>query len=71
MANDDEEIVQSVVPDGLTLRDYFASAAMQAMLGLDKKGKAQARNLALASYLMAEAMLAERQIKRPYDPQIP
>ena len=43
---------------GMTLRDYFAAKAMQSMLGVIPADGAKA--LAVASYAMADAMLAER-----------
>lgn len=55
---------------GMTLRDYFAAAAMQGMLASGHEtaierastaaGGDPVRGLALASYGMADAMLAER-----------
>lgn len=46
---------------GMTLRDYFAAAALQGMLASSKDiiGMSEA-NYATAAYLQADAMLAER-----------
>ena len=54
--------------DGMTLRDYFAAKAMQGMLSLDstndyllKDLEAGHESLAIGSYLVADAMLKERE----------
>lgn len=46
----------------LTLRDYFAGQAMQGIFitWLDDKRREQVSDLASMSYMMADAMLAER-----------
>lgn len=46
---------------GMTLRDYFAAAALQGLLASSKDiiGMSEA-NYATAAYLQADAMLAER-----------
>lgn len=43
----------------LTLRDYFAAAALQGMLA-DSKLKAEYSEFALRAYRVADAMLKER-----------
>ena len=45
--------------NGMTLRDYFAAKALAGMLA-DTECSSSASNLAQASYLIADAMLAER-----------
>jgi hypothetical protein len=47
--------------NGMSLRDYFASAALQGLLASSKDiiGMSEA-NYATAAYLQADAMLAER-----------
>lgn len=45
---------------GMTLRDYFAAAALQGMLGLYAPHEYTHRAFALAAYNYADAMLAER-----------
>jgi hypothetical protein len=44
---------------GMTLRDYFAAAALQGMLASPKVTFSN-RGFAINSYLIADAMLAER-----------
>ena len=44
---------------GMSLRDYFAAKAMQALLG-DYEDCGHYSNFAARSYLIADAMLAER-----------
>jgi hypothetical protein len=48
--------------DGMSLLDYFAAKAMQAMLNNDirREEMATVANVARDAYRMAEAMLAER-----------
>lgn len=48
--------------EGMTLRDYFAAKAMQALIedGLKRDGSATVRNVAKDAYRMADAMLAAR-----------
>jgi len=43
--------------DGMTLRDYFAAKAMQAMLS---NGEADSPLISQASYIVADAMLKAR-----------
>ena len=51
----------SVYPlPGMTLRDYFAAAAMQGMLGVNSPLDFTHRAFALDAYKYADAMLAER-----------
>jgi len=47
----------------MTLRDYFAAKAMQAMVnsGTYETGGWDQRDIAIQSYQMADAMLAERE----------
>lgn len=45
---------------GLSIRDYFAAAALQGMLGLYAPHDYTHRAFALAAYNYADAMLAER-----------
>lgn len=45
---------------GMTVRDYFAAAALQGMLGLYAPHDYTHRAFALAAYNYADAMLAER-----------
>lgn len=44
---------------GMSLKDYFAAAAMQGMLASDNESSEA--KIASAAYYMAEAMLAERE----------
>lgn len=44
---------------GMTLRDYFAAAAMQGLIGTVKKDS-DVIDLAKAAYLVADEMLKER-----------
>ena len=46
---------------GMTLRDYFAAKAMQAYLGGNDRDDFEFSDWAEASYIMADAMLAERE----------
>lgn len=46
---------------GMTLRDYFAAKAMQAELSKNEIPSAGYDSLALRSYLIADAMLKERE----------
>lgn len=56
--------------DGMTLRDYFAAKAMQAILGSPSPNGASSdpdfllRQVAGASYTVADAMIAERNKRR-------
>jgi hypothetical protein len=45
-------------PEGMTLRDYFAAKAMQALLGYEES---TLENDAQVSYMMADAMLKARE----------
>ena len=48
-------------PEGMTLRDYFAAKAMQAMLAHpNSKETAPPQTYASAAYCMADAMLEAR-----------
>ena len=60
-----------MVKDGMTLRDYFAAAHLQGVLSCaksvieipaaaSKKGMSSKEYIAWASYVVADAMLAER-----------
>lgn len=52
----------SYVQAGMTLRDYFAAKAMQGFLSnSDLKRELSYREIAEKSYLMARAMLEERE----------
>lgn len=51
--------LKGIGPDGMTLRDYFAAKAMQAMIMHDLHSLKGKRVPALA-YEMADAMLAAR-----------
>lgn len=46
---------------GMTLRDYFAAKAMQGMLGGQWPDSMDRPEIAKRAYLMADAMLAERE----------
>ena len=52
---------------GMTLRDYFAAKAMQAIIGLgnkyvsNKSGDTGAEVVSSNAYFMADAMIAERE----------
>ena len=48
---------------GMSLRDYFAAAAMTGMLSDPDAGKVDWKNLAEAAYEAADAMLAARERK--------
>lgn len=50
-----------VVNYGMTLRDYFAGKAMQGILA-NKKTDANAESIATVSYLIADAMLKQREL---------
>ena len=55
----DEEVVKNF--QGMTLRDYFAAKAMQAMLAHpNSKETAPPQTYASAAYCMADAMLKAR-----------
>ncbi len=53
-----EEKVQSV--GGLSLRDYFAAAAMQGLISHNHYGSVSDENIARGSYEYADAMLEAR-----------
>jgi hypothetical protein len=48
---------------GMTLRDYFAAAALQGMLADPSNGLA-ARSSAKSAYIFADAMLTQRKLKK-------
>lgn len=48
---------------GMSLRDYFAAAAMQGMLSSPDGGPSKLENLAGGAYKAADAMLAARERK--------
>ena len=50
--------------DGMTLRDYFAAKAMQAYLGGNDRDDFEFSDWAEASYIMADAMLAARELQQ-------
>lgn len=52
-----------VVQEGMTLRDYFAAAAMQRIHAADENGMMGPEITATAAYMMADCMLAEREKK--------
>lgn len=45
---------------GMSLRDYFAAAALQGMLASSSLGQTSQKDYAWAAYAQADAMLAER-----------
>lgn len=45
---------------GMTLRDYFAAKAMQALIAGESQGEWEDAQAAKAAYRMADAMLAAR-----------
>ena len=48
--------------EGMTLRDYFAAKAMQALLA--KTGWSDFKDITRGAYVIADAMLKEREIER-------
>ena len=52
-----------IVPDGMTLRDWFAGMALQGMMSgnIVKKDKLLYEKLALYAYEQADEMIAERE----------
>ena len=50
----------SVLVGGLTIRDYFAAKAMQGLLVDPDRADQSREECARLSYLMADAMIAER-----------
>ena len=60
-----EYVVLNGVPvtqptNGLSLRDYFAAAALPGLLGYWNQTQKTERDFAKDAYLLADAMLAER-----------
>ena len=56
--------VRSVMTGGMTLRDYFAAAALQGCLAQaagSNVEKLEPGDIGIVAYLMADAMLAERE----------
>lgn len=54
------------ITGGMSLRDYFAAKAMQAILskyGLDKAGEAFQKSLANSAYIFADEMMKTRDRK--------
>ena len=49
--------------NGMSLRDYFAAAALQGMLA-DPDNGPSARSSAKSAYIFADAMLTERKLKK-------
>ena len=47
--------------EGMTLRDYFAAKAMQAVLSRPTAGLLHAEDIAPAAYMMADQMLKARE----------
>jgi hypothetical protein len=47
--------------DNITLRDYFAAAAMQGLLTSEIVGDYSNKHVANIAYMVADAMLEERQ----------
>ena len=54
----EEDVVKSV--GGLSLRDYFAAAALRALISHNRYGSVSDENIAKGSYEYADAMLAAR-----------
>ena len=50
----------AVIGKGMTLRDYFAAAALQGMLASSSPGQFSEADYAGAAYAQADAMLSER-----------
>ena len=48
--------------DGITVRDYFAAKAMQVYLQATMGGTVYANNISENAYLIADAMLKQREI---------
>ena len=59
---------RSQVQDGMMLRDYFAAAALQGILGnangFDERGIDKQEDAAALAYTYADAMLDEREVQR-------
>ena len=59
--NYDDGAPDTIIHDGMTLRDYFAAKAMQGMLAACTGwSEADQTRLAMCSYLMADEMLKRR-----------
>lgn len=56
--NEDGKDPTTIIHDGMTLRDYFAAKAMQAMT---HRGESSEKFVAEHSYLMADAMMKARE----------
>ena len=52
-----------VCSEGMTLRDYFAAKAMQGWLG-SRAMAVDGRQVAAAAYILADAMISEREKER-------
>lgn len=52
--------VDQEMASSLTLRDYFAARAMPAVIGNRISDKLDMSGIALAAYMLADAMLKER-----------
>lgn len=59
-ASPDTDLQLKQMARGMTLRDYFAAAAMMRMHAADKDGIMGPEITAQAAYRMADMMLAER-----------
>jgi len=57
-SQDQESVFDSTTQDGMSLRDYFASAALPALL--DEVTVLKPEQVAGKAYELADAMLAER-----------
>lgn len=57
--------VPAQADDGMSLRDYFAAAALQGMLAENGGGTKNNTELAAVAYSVADAMLAVRGQKQP------
>ncbi len=53
----------SRVHEGMTLRDYFAAAALQGMIACEQVQHGTFQDYARIAYQQADAMLAERALK--------
>lgn len=69
--SDEKESPPSAFPNGnlfkdnrgLTIRDYFAAKAMDALIAKDKSNLEEPGNLAAKAYKYADAMMAAREKK--------
>ena len=59
MESTTKEIIVPV--DGMTLRDYFAAKAMQALVGHEDIWDQPDNAIAKSAYALADAMLAQRE----------